>query len=169
MSQTRVPDGAGEQVGRVGLTRTQVGVRLTLAAPLAGALCAAGYLVVLVLLGVEAGEGVSAEDLWFLLVIWLAFAGPVGFATGVALGVVPVVVGVAVWPRLQLRLGTKRAIEALVGLVAALAWVQAVIVAWAFAEDVLEAAGWALGAAVVAAVMARWILGRAWRAMERQS
>lgn len=167
MSQTRVPDSAGEQVGRVGLTRTQVGVRMALAAPLAGALCAFGLLLALVLAGLPAGEGVGIADLWFLLLIWLAYAGPIGLVVGLVLGAAPVVVSALSWPMLERRFGTKRAIESVAGLVAVLGWLQSVVVAWAFTEDLLEAAGWALGAAVVAAITTRWILRRAWRSMAR--
>lgn len=152
------------------MTRTQVGIRAIIAAPAAGALCALGFLVVLVIVGsVQGGEGVSAEDLGFLLVVWLAFAAPVGFAAGVALGIVPVLVTLVAWPALERRLGTGRAVDVVVLVVGVIGFAEALLVAWAFEPGLPEAVGWALGAAAISALTLRWILRRGQRAAERRA
>lgn len=147
------------------MTRRQVAVRGILAAPVAGALCSLGFL--LVLSGVDAATAdPSSEHVgWLaLIVIWLVAGAPIGMVAGVALGVLPVVVSVAAWPALEQRFGTARGIEVVVLMVGGIGFLETLFVAWAFDVGVLAAVGWALGAAVVSALTLRWPMRRALRA-----
>lgn len=152
------------------MTRLQFAVRAIVAAPLAGAICALGFF--LVAFAIDAGNGGEDSDLhglFFLIVIWLVAAAPIGMAAGVGLGVVPATVSIVAWPALDRRLGTSRAIEASVALIAVIGFLETLFVARAFDAPPLEAFGWALGTAIVCASTLRWLLRRGLRAAERRA
>ena len=140
------------------MPQSQIALRMILAAPLAGALCALGFLSALLVIHYDEGVEGVVTTLGALLVLWLVYAAPIGVVAGLVLGAVPVVVGVLGWPALERRLGSDRAIEAVVLTVGATSFLESLFVAWAFEATPVEAVGWALGAAVISALTLRWML-----------
>lgn len=118
---------------------------------------ATGTLCVLVHVQVEhlrrLAEGVFADPWSESLAVvpaWLLFAIVVGGALGILHGILPAILGVALWPTLESRLGTVRAIPAL-------STVAAIVAA---AEVLVSGAGaaWAFVVAVICAVTSAYLL-----------
>ncbi|WP_269305660.1 hypothetical protein [Aeromicrobium sp. HA] len=149
------------------MTRLQIALRTIVAALLAGALCAlgplgAGYVSHLVHDGEEPGA-----TLGWLLVVWLFYGVPLGVVVGSVLGAAPVVVSVTMWPALQGRLGTEKAIETTVLVVGGIVALEMLVVMWAGGFGPFVTIAWTFGIAVVCTLILRGILRGGWRHHQR--
>lgn len=125
-----------------------------IAAAASGALCALGYLH-LDHLGRTTDAGVP--EVWLgvieLVPSWLVAAGVYGVPFGLFCGILPTIIAVAVWPRLESRLGTTGAIGALSILVAVIGGIEV-----ALGGGTVEDWRWAAAAGVVCGLTSAYVL-----------
>ncbi|MBA4609522.1 hypothetical protein H1W00_13630 [Aeromicrobium sp. Marseille-Q0843] len=152
------------------MTRLQFAERAAVAAPLSGALCSLGFMLIYFAVEVwNRGPGAGPWGFLGSIFYWMFPGAPIGMAAGIALGAVPGIVSIVAWPALERQLGARRAIEVSVLVVGLIGFLETLSVAWAFRAASLEAVGWALGVAVVSALTLRWLLRHGLRAAERRA
>jgi len=151
------------------MTRVQLTLCGLAAATISGGVCALAVLLVAYGLEVAGGSAFEWHVLGALVVVWAVFGLWLGIVVGILAGVVPTVLGAALWPRLQAREGTSRALDVIVALVSAVAWVESFVLVGLFDARPIEAFWWASGAAAVSGASLWIVLRLSWRAHLRRT
>ncbi|MBC9226420.1 hypothetical protein GL325_08810 [Aeromicrobium sp. 636] len=141
------------------MTRDQITLCGLGAATISGGVSALGCLVIAYALEVAGGSPFEWHVLGALVVVWAVFGLWLGVFVGIFAGVLPTILSVVLWPRLVARGGIRRALDMVVALVTAVAWVEALVLVGLFDARPVEAFWWASGAAMVSGA-SMWIVLR---------